>query len=67
MALLDAANTGAYGHPVPTRVSTAQEKGPFIIVTGHDLHDLKMLLAQSEGKGVNVYTHGEMLPAHGYP
>jgi hydroxylamine reductase len=67
MALLDAANTEAYGHPVPTRVSTTQEKGPFIIVTGHDLHDLKMLLEQSEGKGVNIYTHGEMLPAFGYP
>ena len=67
MALLDAANTGAYGHPVPTKVSTAQDKGPFIIVTGHDLHDLKMLLEQSEGKGVNVYTHGEMLPALAYP
>jgi hydroxylamine reductase len=67
MALLDAANTEAYGHPEPTRVSTAQEKGPFIIVTGHDLHDLKMLLEQSEGKGVNVYTHGEMLPGLAYP
>ena len=67
MALLDAANTEAYGHPEPTRVSTAREKGPFIIVTGHDLHDLKMLLEQSEGQGVNVYTHGEMLPALAYP
>ena len=65
MALLDAANTEAYGHPEPTRVSTAQEKGPFIIVTGHDLHDLKMLLEQTEGKGVNIYTHGEMLPGLG--
>jgi len=67
MALLDEANTSAYGHPVPTRVSTIIEKGPFIVVSGHDLHDLKMLLEQTEGKGVNIYTHGEMLPAHGYP
>jgi hydroxylamine reductase len=67
MALLDAANTGAYGHPEPTRVSTARHKGPFIIVTGHDLLDLKMLLEQTDGKGVNVYTHGEMLPALAYP
>lgn len=67
MGLLDAANTGAYGNPVPTPVSTTLEKGPFIVVTGHDLHDLKMLLEQVEGKGVNVYTHGEMLPAHAYP
>ena len=67
MALLDAANTGAYGDPVPTQVPLKIEKGPFIVVTGHDLHDLKMLLEQSEGKGVNIYTHGEMLPAHGYP
>ena len=67
MALLDAANTEAYGHPEPTRVSTTLEKGPFIVVTGHDLHDLKMLLEQSEGQGVNVYTHGEMLPALAYP
>jgi 6Fe-6S prismane cluster-containing protein len=67
MALLDAANTGAYGNPVPTQVPLNIEKGPFIVVTGHDLYDLKMLLEQSEGKGVNIYTHGEMLPAHGYP
>ena len=67
MALLDAANTEAYGHPVPTPVSTTREKGPFIVITGHDLHDLKMLLEQTAGKGVNVYTHGEMLPAHAYP
>lgn len=67
MALLDEANTSAYGHPVPTRVSTIIEKGPFIVVSGHDLHDLKMLLEQTEGKGINIYTHGEMLPAHGYP
>ncbi len=67
MALLDAANTGAYGNPVPTEVPLEIEKGPFIIVTGHDLHDLQMLLEQTDGKGVNIYTHGEMLPAHGYP
>jgi len=67
MALLDAANTETYGHPVPTPVSTNRDKGPFIVITGHDLHDLKMLLEQTAGKGVNVYTHGEMLPAHAYP
>jgi len=67
MALLDEANTSAYGHPVPTKVTTIIEKGPFIVVSGHDLHDLKQLLEQTEGKGINIYTHGEMLPAHGYP
>ncbi|CQR75025.1 Hydroxylamine reductase [Sporomusa ovata DSM 2662] len=67
MALLDEANTSAYGHPKPTKVSLTVEKGPFIVVTGHDLLDLKQLLEQTEGKGVNVYTHGEMLPAHAYP
>jgi hydroxylamine reductase len=67
MALLDEANTSAYGHPVPTKVSKTVEKGPFIVVTGHDLHDLKQLLEQTLGKGVNIYTHGEMLPAHAYP
>ncbi len=67
MGLLDAANTEAYGHPVPTPVPTTRFKGPVIVVTGHDLHDLKMLLEQTAGKGVNVYTHGEMLPAHAYP
>ena len=67
MALLDEANTSAYGHPVPTAVPTMVEKGPFIVISGHDLHDLKQLLEQTAGKGVNVYTHGEMLPAHGYP
>lgn len=67
MEILDEANTGTYGTPAPTPVSTTREKGPFIIVTGHDLRDLKMLLEQSDGKGVNIYTHGEMLPAHGYP
>ncbi len=67
MALLDEANTAAYGNPVPTVVPLTIEKGPFIVISGHDLHDLKMLLEQTEGKGVNVYTHSEMLPAHGYP
>jgi hydroxylamine reductase len=67
MALLDDANTSAYGHPVPVKVSTDVEKGPFIVVSGHDLLDLKQLLEQTEGKGILIYTHGEMLPAHGYP
>ncbi len=67
MALLDTANTTAYGKPVPTNVTYTVEKGPFIVVTGHDLRDLKMLLEQTEGKGINIYTHGEMLPAHAYP
>lgn len=67
MALLDDANTSAYGQPAPTKVTTDIEKGPFIVISGHDLLDLKQLLDQTEGKGINVYTHGEMLPAHGYP
>lgn len=67
MALLDEANTSTYGHPVPVKVSTVIEKGPFIVVSGHDLLDLKQLLEQTEGKGINIYTHSEMLPAHGYP
>ena len=67
MELLDAANTGAYGQPEPTDVSRAIESGPFIIVSGHDLRDLELLLKQTEGKNVNIYTHGEMLPAHAYP
>jgi hydroxylamine reductase len=67
MEILDAANTGTYGHPVPTSVSTTREKGPFIVVTGHDLLDLKYLIEQTIGKGINIYTHGEMLPAHAYP
>lgn len=67
MALLDDANTSTYGHPVPTKVTTHIEAGPFIVVSGHDLHDLKELLEQTAGKGINIYTHGEMLPAHGYP
>jgi hydroxylamine reductase len=67
MALLDEANTSAFGHPEPTDVSLKVEKGPFIVITGHDLLDLKQLLEQTEGKGINIYTHGEMLPAHTYP
>jgi len=67
MALLDAGNTGAYGHPVPTPVRIEPVKGKAILVSGHDLKDLAELLKQTEGKGINVYTHGEMLPAHGYP
>lgn len=67
MQLLDAANTGAYGHPVPTAVCITPLKGKAIVVSGHDLKDLEELLKQTEGKGINVYTHGEMLPAHGYP
>ena len=67
MELLDTANTTAYGTPVPTRVPLTIEKGPFIVVSGHDLKDLELLLQQTEGKGINIYTHGEMLPAHAYP
>ena len=67
MELLDEANTGHYGTPVPTVVPLMVEKGPFIVVSGHDLRDLELLLQQTEGKGVNIYTHGEMLPAHAYP
>jgi hydroxylamine reductase len=67
MGLLDAANTGAYGNPVPTPVRIEPRKGKAILVSGHDLKDLEELLKQTAGKGINVYTHGEMLPAHGYP
>ena len=67
MALLDEANTGTYGNPVPTDVTLTVEKGPFIVITGHDLYDLKQLLEQTKDKGINIYTHGEMLPAHAYP
>ena len=67
MALLDKANTETFGHPQPVEVSLTVEKGPFIVITGHDLYDLKQLLEQTEGKGINIYTHGEMLPAHAYP
>jgi len=67
MGLLDAANTGRYGNPVPTFVRVTSVKGKAIVVSGHDLLDLEELLKQTEGKGINVYTHGEMLPCHGYP
>ena len=67
MAMLDKANTETFGHPEPTSVSLTVEKGPFIVITGHDLYDLKLLLEQTAGKGIHVYTHGEMLPAHAYP
>ena len=67
MELLDAGNTGTYGHPVPTKVPLGHKKGKAILVSGHDLKDLEALLKQTEGKGINIYTHGEMLPTHGYP
>ncbi len=67
MELLDKANTETYGTPSPVTVPMKVEKGPFIVITGHDLRDLKLLLEQTEGKGINIYTHGEMLPAHAYP
>jgi len=67
MEILDAANTGAYGHPVPTSVPLGAKKGKAILVSGHDLKDLEDILKQTRGKGIYVYTHGEMLPCHGYP
>jgi hydroxylamine reductase len=67
MELLDAANTGTYGHPVPTKVPLGARKGKAVLISGHDLKDLEELLKQTEGKGIDVYTHGEMLPTHGYP
>jgi len=67
MELLDAANTGTYGHPVPTKVPLGTKKGHAILVSGHDLKDLEELLKQTEGKGISIYTHGEMLPTHAYP
>ncbi|MFC1505352.1 hydroxylamine reductase [Thermodesulfobacteriota bacterium] len=67
MELLDAGNTSAYGHPVPTKVPLGYKKGKAILVSGHDLKDLEELLKQTEGKGINIYTHGEMLSTHGYP
>jgi len=67
MELLDKANTETYGTPQPTSVPLTIEKGPFIVISGHDLHDLKLLLEQTKDKGINIYTHGEMLPAHAYP
>ena len=67
MEILDEANTGTYGHPVPTPVRINAVKGKAILVSGHDLKDLEELLKQTEGTGINIYTHGEMLPTHGYP
>ncbi|MBT9776037.1 hydroxylamine reductase [Clostridium sp. MCC353] len=67
MEMLDQANTESFGTPAPIKVSMKVEKGPFIVITGHDLYDLKCLLEQTRGKGINIYTHGEMLPAHAYP
>ncbi len=67
MELLDAGNTETYGHPVPTQVPLYAKQGKAILVSGHDLKDLHAVLTQTEGKGINVYTHGEMLPCHGYP
>ncbi|GAB7023169.1 hydroxylamine reductase [Salidesulfovibrio brasiliensis] len=67
MELLDAGNTGTYGHPVPTEVPLGPKAGKAIVVSGHDLKDLETLLKQTEGKGITIYTHGEMLPCHGYP
>ncbi|MCB2189637.1 MAG: hydroxylamine reductase, partial [Deltaproteobacteria bacterium] len=67
MELLDAGNTGRFGHPVPTPVPLGHKKGKAILVSGHDLEDLHQLLEQTRGKGIYVYTHGEMLPTHGYP
>jgi hydroxylamine reductase len=67
LEILDKAHTEHFGNPVPTKVSLAIKEGPAIIVSGHDLLDLEQLLKQTEGQGINIYTHGEMLPAHGYP
>lgn len=67
MKKLDEANTTVYENPSPHKVNVHIKKGPFIIVSGHDLKDLEMLLEQTEGKGINIYTHGEMIPCHGYP
>ena len=67
MSTLAAVTTGTFGTPIPVSVPLVVERGPFIVVTGHDLKDLELLLKQTEGKGVNIYTHGEMLPAHAYP
>jgi hydroxylamine reductase len=67
MGLLDTANTETFGTPAPTDVTMTIDPGPFIVVSGHDLKDLRLLLEQTADKGVNIYTHGEMLPAHAYP
>jgi hydroxylamine reductase len=67
MEILDAGNTEAYGHPVPTKVPLGHKKGKAILVSGHDLKDMELILKQTEGQGINVYSHGEMLPLHAYP
>ncbi|WP_195345773.1 hydroxylamine reductase [Paraclostridium sordellii] len=67
MKKLDEANTTVYKNPAPHKVNVHVKKGPFIVVSGHDLKDLEMILKQTEGKGINIYTHGEMIPCHGYP
>jgi len=67
MEVLDKANNEIYSSPSPQKVNVNIKKGPFIVISGHDLRDLEMLLEQTEGKGINIYTHGEMLPSHGYP
>jgi hydroxylamine reductase len=67
MELLDAGNTEAYGHPIPTKVPLGTKKGNALLVSGHDLQELEAILKQAQGKGITVYSHGEMLPAHGYP
>lgn len=67
MELLERAHVGNFGIPEPTTVRTAPKKGKAILITGHDMGDLKALLEQTKGTGVNVYTHGEMLPGHAYP
>ena len=67
MQKLDEANTTTYNNPYPHKVNVHVKKGPFIVVSGHDLKDLEMLLKQIEGKGINIYTNGEMIPCHGYP
>lgn len=67
MELLDSGNTEHYGHPIPTEVQLGSKAGKAILISGHDLRDLELLLQQSQGKGINIYTHGEMLPCHAYP
>ena len=67
MALLDEANTSSYGHPEITKVNIGVRNNPAILISGHDLKDLEQLLEQTKDTGVDVYTHGEMLPAHYYP
>jgi hydroxylamine reductase len=67
MAILDKGNTETYGHPLPTQVPLGHREGKAILVSGHDLKDLEELLKQTEGTGISIYTHGEMLPTHGYP